>query len=89
MVAAVKLVQAGHDKLAAPKVRRLIYSVSHGRHGTTQVVAELDVAAPTGAVALVLADKSGVAHSWGAGNGTSWTVLSSGGCQTIPNGTQL
>jgi len=84
----VKVVHTA-DKLAAPRVKRVYHSVSHGRHGSTDVIAVLDGSAPEGALALVLADEKGVARSWGQGSGSAWTVLSSGGCRTIPNGTVL
>jgi hypothetical protein len=84
-VASIKAV-AKRDKLAAPKIKTITYEKTLSRRSVTRVVVELE-AAPTGVVALVLADAKGTARSWGAVSGGTVEAFLSRDCLTLPNGT--
>lgn len=76
------------DPLAAPKVTRVWFEQSTSRHSTTRVGVELDGDAPSGAVALVMADDQGVPRSWTlASAGSKLYAYSAGDCLPLPNGT--
>ena len=87
VVATVKPARRGGDALAAPAIKRIWYLEQHSRHGGTAVTVELAGDAPTGAVALVLADAKGTPRSWGPAGGTTLSPFSSPDCAALPNGT--
>ncbi|MCW5803645.1 MAG: hypothetical protein KIT31_14780 [Deltaproteobacteria bacterium] len=80
---------AATARLGAPKVKTVTYTgESGGRRAWARVTVELDGAIPTGAVAIVAADASGKARSWGRiAAGEPLVAFESRTCQALPNGT--
>lgn len=80
---------AAPAKLAAPKVKTVTYAGERdGRRPWGQLTVELDGAIPAGAVAIVAADASGKARSWGRITaGQPLLAFETRRCRALPNGT--
>ncbi|MBX3162236.1 MAG: hypothetical protein KF773_40100 [Deltaproteobacteria bacterium] len=91
-VAKAKVVPGAPTTMAAPRVIGIVSGTSRAVHPTTFVVVELDGAPPDDALALVVADPTGVARSWGPVMGKMSRVAvydTQSGCGTHPAGTIL
>ncbi len=87
--ALVKATRSGdkREKLAAPKIKSIKYDAPVSRRSIQRVEVTLDGAAPTGAIALVLADAKGKAKSWGPVAGAVLYPYLQRDCLALPNGT--
>ena len=87
VIVTVKPARRGGDALAAPAIKRIWFAEQQSRHGGSSVTVELAGDAPTGVVALVLADAKGTPRSWTVAGGTTLSPFSSPDCAALPNGT--
>jgi len=78
---------AKRTRLAAPRLASLIYEAPLSRRSIQRVAVTLDGEAPSGAIALVLADAKGKPRSWGPVAGTVLYPYQHRDCLTLPNGT--
>jgi hypothetical protein len=76
------------DRLAAPAIKKLVYDGHFGMHRSENVTAALAGAPPATAIAIVIADASGKARSFGMLEaGKPVLPLLSYDCVPLPNGT--
>lgn len=95
--AAVAKVTIGgaRERLAAPRIKAVVYQDVRDRRSNRSVVVTLDGDAPADAIAIVLADAKGNARSWGPitdgnrqpGHSPSIVAFHSRDCLTLANGT--
>jgi hypothetical protein len=88
IAATVKPSRSGGAALPAPAIKRAWLEHTASKRATTRVGVELAGPAPTGALALVIADAAGTPRSWTLATGatTLYPYLAEA-CRALPNGT--